>query len=287
MSNQTYATTTSEAVRQADLPPSADTSGHSNHVNVGDGERIVSALAGMVLTGLAITQRKNAQALPLGLAGGYMLYRGASGYCPTYAALRTGTADPLKRSDSQVTVIPHGQGIKVTKAMTVQKSPTEMYAYWRDFTNLPKFMTHLENVVVLDSTHSVWTARAPFGQTVTWHAEIIADEPGKMIAWRSIDPADIPNAGSVRFETLPANRGTAITVSLEYNPPAGMLGAVIAKLFGEEPGAQVQDSLRKFKSLMETGEIATIAGQPNGMTLNSAPENGVVGNIGKGTAVSV
>ena len=244
----------------------------------------------MVLAGFAITQKKNASALPLGLAGGYLLYRGASGYCPTYAVLRTGTNDaPASNGSiaSPVAVIPHGQGIKITKSMAILKSPAELYAFWRDFTNLPRFMSHLENVVVLDNTHSVWTAKAPLGQTVTWHAEIIADEPNHLIAWHSIDPADIPNAGSVRFEALPAGRGTAITVSLEYNPPAGVLGAIVAKLFGEEPGAQVQDSLRKFKSLMETGEIATIAGQPHGVQVNSAPENGVVGNIGKGIKVSI
>lgn len=231
--------------------------------NVSDAERIVSGIAGVALTAYAIAQKESAaKALPLGAVGGFLLYRSATGNCPAYTALHTGTSSETTNPDA---VIPGGQGVNIAKSMTIQKTPEELYEFWHDFENLPRFMKHLEAVEVIDEKHSRWTAKAPLGQTVSWNAEIIADEPGTLIAWKSEEPADIPNAGSVRFKGLPAGRGTVVTVSLEYNPPAGMVGAAVAKLFGEEPGTQVNDSLRRFKALMEAGEIPTIAGQPQGV----------------------
>ncbi|MBC8141018.1 MAG: SRPBCC family protein [Armatimonadetes bacterium] len=259
-----YTPNTNSSAQTADLPPTATITGKGGHPNVSDTERVISGVAGAVIAGYALTQTKNTlgTALPLGLLGGYLLYRGATGNCPTYTALRTGTG---QQTDSKIAVIPEGQGIKIVKAMTIQKPASELYTFWRNFENLPVFMKHLEAVTVTDETHSSWTAKAPFGQTVSWDAEILSDEPNKRIVWRSLEHADIPNTGTVRFEELSAGRGTAVTVSLEYNPPLGMVGAVVAKMFGEEPGTQVHDSLRRFKELMETGELPTIQGQPNGV----------------------
>lgn len=260
----------SDSVRNADIPPTASITGKHGHPNVSDTERVVSGVAGVALAGFALTQTKKTNALPLGLVGGYLLYRGVTGNCPTYSLLRTGSNH---ETDSKIAVIPEGQGIKIVKGMTIQKSASELYSFWRNFENLPRFMKHLESVEVIDDKNSKWTAKAPFGQTVSWNAEILSEEPDQRIVWRSLEPADIPNAGSVRFETLPAGRGTTVTVSLEYNPPAGKLGAIVAKLFGEEPGTQVQDDLRRFKQLMETGEIPTIGGQPHGVLGRSKQEN--------------
>ncbi|MBC7806711.1 MAG: DUF2892 domain-containing protein, partial [Akkermansiaceae bacterium] len=245
-----YIRAESTSVRNADIPPTASITGKNGHANVSDTERLISGVAGAALAGFALTQTKNGTALPLGLFGGYLLYRGVTGNCPAYTALRTGTGH---ETDSKVAVIPEGQGIKIVKAMTIQKSAAELYAFWRNFENLPRFMKHLESVDVVDDKNSKWTAKAPLGQTVSWNAEILSDEPDQRIVWRSLEPADVPNAGSVRFVTLPAGRGTTVTVSLEYNPPGGMLGAFVAKLFGEEPGTQVQDDLRRLKQLMEAG----------------------------------
>ena len=254
----------SSTVSNADIPPTTPISGSHGHANVSDTERVVSGIAGVALAAYALTHTKNTltTSLPLSLLGGYLVYRGATGNCPAYTALRTGTG---QQTDSEIAVIPEGQGIKIVKAVTIQKSANDLYKYWRNFENLPRFMKHLEAVAVKDSMHSSWTAKAPFGQTVSWDAEILSDEPDKRIVWTSTEHADVPNTGSVRFKELPAGRGTAVTVSLEYNPPAGMIGAAVAKLFGEEPGTQVQDSLRRFKELMETGELPTIQGQPNGV----------------------
>lgn len=248
-------------IQQADLPQSAPLSGANGYINLHPIERVASGVTGAALTAFAATQKRDATGALLALLGGYMVYRGVTGYCPGYAALHTGTANS---TDSPTAIIPHGQGIKVEKVFTINRSASELYDYWRNFENLPQFMEHLESVTVQDNTRSHWVAKAPFGKTVSWNAEIINELPGELIAWRSVDPADIPNAGSVRFKTLPAGRGTAVKVNLEYNPPAGLLGAAIAKIWGEEPNQQVMDDLRRFKSLMETGEIPTIKGQPQG-----------------------
>ncbi len=144
---------------------------------------------------------------------------------------------------------------KVRHAVTVNRSASELYAFWRDFENLPVFMRHLESVTTLDGGRSHWATRGPGGVMVEWDAEIVADVPGELIAWQSLPGADVKNAGTVRFIPVPAGRGTEVHVELDYSPPAGSLGTVVAKLFRAEPGQQVRDDLKAFKSVMEAGEI--------------------------------
>lgn len=146
--------------------------------------------------------------------------------------------------------------ISTTRTITVNRSPEDVYRYWRDFENLPRFMRHLESVEITGGSRSHWRAKGPAGTTVEWDAEIVRDEPNRLIAWRSLD-GDVPNSGSVRFEPRPAGRGTVVRVQMEYRPPAGRVGAQVAKLFGREPGQEAQASLRTFKQLVETGEVAT------------------------------
>jgi uncharacterized membrane protein len=145
--------------------------------------------------------------------------------------------------------------VKVKRAATIRKSREELYTFWRNFENLPRFMYHLEEVRVLDSGRSHWRAKAPAGTTVEWDAEVIEDRPSERIAWRSLPNADVPNWGSVEFRRAPGNRGTEVHVEIHYDPPGGKLGALIAKLFGEEPGEQVADDLRRLKQVMDVGEI--------------------------------
>ncbi len=147
------------------------------------------------------------------------------------------------------------RGVQVKEAITVNRPPDEAYRFWRDFSNLPRFMAHLESVQVLDDNRSRWKAKAPAGATVEWEAEITEDRPGELIAWRSLQHADVQNAGTVRFSRAPGNRGTEITVELRYEPPGGTLAAMVAKLFGEEPSQQVKSDLRRFKQVMELGEV--------------------------------
>ena len=146
-------------------------------------------------------------------------------------------------------------GIEVREQITIGKPPEELYRFWRDFQNLPRFMEHLESVRVLDDRRSRWTARAPAGKRVEWEAEITTDVPNERISWRSVGEADVPNFGTVRFLRAPGDRGAEVQVELRYDPPGGKLGAVVAKLFGEEPSLQVKSDLRRLKQVMETGEV--------------------------------
>lgn len=156
------------------------------------------------------------------------------------------------------------EGTGVLRTVTVNVPRTEVYAFWRDFENLPRFMKHLESVTVLDSKRSHWVAKAPAGANVEWNAEITSDVPGSLIAWRSVDESDVDNAGTVRFVDAPGGRGTEVQVTLIYDAPAGAFGKLIAKMFGEEPEQQIREDMRRFKCVVETGELATIVGQPTG-----------------------
>jgi uncharacterized membrane protein len=143
--------------------------------------------------------------------------------------------------------------------MTINRSPQELYDYWHQFEQLPLFMRHLESVHQTGPGRSHWKAKAPAGYSVEWDAQIVADTPGELIAWESLEGADVDNSGIVRFSPAPAGRGTEVRVQLQYRPPAGRLGAAVAKLFGEEPNQQIADDLRRFKQVMETGEISNSA----------------------------
>jgi uncharacterized membrane protein len=187
----------------------------------------------------------------LALAGGALIARGVMG--------RQG--DDIDHSPTAS--VGHNQGVRIEKTMTINKQPDALYRFWRNVENLPRFMEHLESVRVDDQTRSHWVVKAPAGQTVEWDAQIINDIPNELIAWQTTH-ADIANAGSVRFRLAPGGRGTEVTVNLEYDPPAGKVGQLVAKVFGEEPEQQVEDDLRHFKQIMEAGEIPTNNGQPTG-----------------------
>jgi len=246
---QAHTTTTTVARRpQAARLTAKDTSS----VNLSDIERWLSSIGGSALATYGF-RRSSWPGAALVVAGGYLVYRGLSGHCAGYQLLGVNTA-----GNNQPV------GIMVERVVTINKSAAELYEFWRNFENLPQFMTHLESVTTESNTRSHWVAKAPAGTTVAWDAEIVEERPNELIAWHSLPNADVDNAGMVQFKPAPADRGTEVRVKLEYNPPAGALGAAVARLFGEEPNQQVADDLRRFKQLMETGEIATIEGQPSG-----------------------
>lgn len=149
-------------------------------------------------------------------------------------------------------------------AVTINAPRDAVYAAWRDLERLPTFMHHLESVTVTDERRSHWVAKAPAGTTVEWDAEITEDLPGEKLAWRSVGGGSVDNAGSVQLRPAPGGRGTEVHVILEYSPPGGPLAALAAKVFGQEPNQQVSDDLRRFKQLIETGEIARSDGSPLG-----------------------
>lgn len=226
-------------------------------VNVGDLERLVSALAGgaMALSGLA-------RGTPLGwtmaLAGGALVHRGFTGHCYAYDALGV---DQSRRPHGPFASVRAGTGVKVEKSYTIGRPAEELYRYWRNLENLPRFMTHLESVRDLGGGRSHWVAKGPLGMRVEWDAEIHNEEPYRIIAWRSLPGSEVDTAGSVHFEEAPADRGTVVRVVLKYDPPAARAGALVARLFGEAPEQQIQEDLRRFKRIMEAGEAPTTAGQ--------------------------
>ena len=181
---------------------------------------------------------------------------GAAAAVAGVAALDVVVAQRLSRDADRASGRAAGGGaVEMTKAITINRPVDEVYGFWRDFENLPRFMSHLESVEVTGEGRSHWKASAPAGTTVEWDAEITEDRPNELIAWRSIEGADVDNSGSVRFRPAPGGRGTEVRVQLRYAPPGGTLGRTIARLFGEEPGQQVQEDLRHFKQVMETGDI--------------------------------
>jgi uncharacterized membrane protein len=157
-----------------------------------------------------------------------------------------------------------GEAVHVTEVVTINRSAEELYRFWHEFQNLPRFMKQLESVEARGDGRLRWVAKGPAGMSVEWDAEIIQDRPNELIAWRSLPGADVDNAGSVRFERAPGGRGTVVKVEMEYRPPAGAVGATVAKLLGKDPGWQIKHALQRFKQLMETGEIITTEGQPAG-----------------------
>ena len=146
----------------------------------------------------------------------------------------------------------------VGRSVTINRPAAELYAYWRDFANLATFMENVERIDVIDAQRSHWVVKAPAGRSVEWDARVTEDEAGRVIGWTSEDGADIPNSGRVEFRDAGA-RGTVVTAMLLYDPPLGMVGKIVAKLFQREPAIQARRDLRRFKQLMETGEIAVAA----------------------------
>ena len=238
------------------------------NTNVSPTERLVSGVAGGALIAYGVKQG-GAIGVVLSLVGGGLALRGATGHCQVYDAMDVNTADTQElqhRGASSKGTFSNGllaKKIHVKKSVTINKSPAELYKFWRNFENLPKFMTHLESVTVTGEKTSFWKAKAPLGKTVEWNAEITSEQENERIGWKSVEGADIPNSGVVEFKPT-STRGTEVRVVLTYESPAGELGAIIAKLFGEEPSQQVYGDLYRFKSMMESGEIITVEGQTSG-----------------------
>lgn len=234
----------------------------AERVNVGSAERWASCLAGSVLAwyGLRRPWHGPWSKAALGLAGLSLVYRGVSGRCQTYRILGISTA----RSPSPARGVEARHGCKVTKSITIQRSAEELYRWWRQIDQLPRAMAHVVSVKPIDERHSHWTARGPLGATIEWDAQIINEREPELIAWRSLPGSQVDTAGSIHFKTLPAERGTEVTVSLKYDPPGGKLTTAVAEFLGAGLEGRVQQDLRRWKQLIETGEISTIEGQPHG-----------------------
>jgi uncharacterized membrane protein len=217
--------------------------------NVSANERWLSLIAGGTIAGLCLAGK--APRVLSTIAGTYLIYRAMTGNCMLYQACGVSTSDSTKPQ----TAIAGGHGSRVDHSIIVNKSAREVYDFWRDFEHLPRFMTHLIDVDTTTDGKSHWIAKGPLGMKFEWDAEIVTDIPDKVIAWRSLDGADVDTAGSVHFRELPGDHGTEVRVELKYDPPAGKLGTAIANLIGQSPQAQIKADMRRFKQIMEAGEI--------------------------------
>jgi uncharacterized membrane protein len=256
------------------LPFGARQVNGNGRVNVGRIERWLAMVAGGALAAYGF-KRRSTPAGTAALAGAALLYRGATGHCSVYQALginRADAADATMRSRGTGIIADRGsdtrsrlggaRGIHVEESVTVNRPIAEVYRFWRNFENLPQFMQHLESVAQREAGISHWVARGPAGTTVEWDARIINEIDNKVIGWQSLEGSTIATAGSVHFDET--EHGTRVRVHLQYSPPGGKLGAAVARLFGEEPNVQVRDDLRRFKALLEAGEIPTTRGQAAG-----------------------
>ena len=167
------------------------------------------------------------------------------------------TAKDANPAAAGLPIDPDDAGELIGRTVTIDRSRQELYEFWRDFRNLPLFMDNIESVQILDAATSRWKVKAPAGTTVEWDSRIVEDIPGRLIAWSSVPKASVDNSGRIEFKDTSNGRGTQVTVTIVYDPPAGKLGKVIAKLFQREPNIQARRDLRRFKQLMETGEIPT------------------------------
>jgi uncharacterized membrane protein len=251
--------------------------------NVADPERIGSVALGAALLTYGL-RRRDPAGIVTAIIGGAFLHRGATGHCHVYQALgvSTGSADavldrPARRDvTSRAATVNARKSIRVERNVTIQRPRRELYAFWRNFENLPRFMEHLVSVNVLTPSRSHWVAKAPAGMTVEWDAELVNDVPDTLIAWKSLPGADVPNAGSVHFSDT-RDGGTVVRVEMDVEIPAGKVGLVVARMFGEDPDREVREDLRKFKQLMETGQET---GQGEIATSATAASSGYAGDDG-------
>jgi uncharacterized membrane protein len=229
-------------------------------VNIQPTERKLSTFGGaaLLLAGLA---RRRRSGLGLAAMGVSMLMRGITGVSALYKLIGRNTA---VHSEKAAISVPHQQGIRVVESITINRPVEEIYSFWRDFSNLPRVIPHLESVKVLSDTRSHWKVKGPAGMNVAWDAEIVNEEPNTVIGWRSMKNPYVDHAGSVRFNPAPANQSTEVQVEMEYLVVGGPAGAAIARLFGDAPQQQVSSALSKLKQHFEVGEVATSSGQSSG-----------------------
>jgi uncharacterized membrane protein len=237
----------------------------SRRFNVGAFERGLSLAGGLALVTYILRQRPRLRLL-LSFDAAYLIYRGLTGHCVVYQRLGINRVEGIGR-----------RGIQVERSVTVNLPRDELFRIWRNSENLPRFMKHLKSVTgdKADNGRSHWVATGPLGREVEWDSEVIEERENEYLAWSSLPGSTVESRGSVHFADAPGGRGTILHVSMEYQPPAGSAGAAFAKLFGQEPGQQIREDLRRFKQMLETGETPTVEGQPSGRNMNferSIPE---------------
>src|SRR6185436_18894142 len=220
--------------------------------NLSGFERWASIVAGAGLTAYGMSRLKNNGWMYAGL-GGLLLRRGVTAHCDLYEAFGINTAGDA--GDTRA-ALRGSRGVNVLESVTINRSIEELYRFWRNLENLPQFMRHLESVDKITDTISHWRAKGPAGVTVEWDGEIYNEVPNKLIAWRSLEGADVVSAGSVNFDRAAGGQATRVTVHLQYSPPLGKIGAAVARLFGADAETEIHEDLHRFKQMIETGQKA-------------------------------
>lgn len=227
-------------------------------VNVDGTERMASTALGGVLLLLGLRNR-SIGGLVTALAGGTLVYRGLSGRCSVYQALGVNTADTGARSTAGAPAA----ATDVERSITVDRPAGELHRIWREPGTLPQVMRHFAEVTVKDEHHAHWTVRGPGGRSLEWDTQVVEDRPGELLRWESVEGADLRNEGTLRFRPAAGDRGTEVALRVRFAPPGGALGGAAMRLFGFVPSTIAGKALRRFKSLVETGEMPTLERNPS------------------------
>jgi uncharacterized membrane protein len=222
-------------------------------VNVSETERYGSIIAGAALAAAGLS-RRSLPGLLVAAVGGLFIMRGFGGHCRLYDSIGVSTAK------GRTSGVPDRTGHKVEKTILIARPPAEVFRFWRNLENFPEFMENIESVRVLDDRRSHWVVKGPGGQSVEWDAEIVNEHPGEMISWQTLPGADVQSAGTVRFTPADEGRSTTLRVVLEFHPPAGAFGAGVARFFGRDPSAQLDQDLARLKRVIENSHPAGVAG---------------------------
>jgi uncharacterized membrane protein len=254
--------------------------------NVGKIERTASVVVGTALVQVAIRKKGWVRA-GAALLGANFLRRGITGYCYTYQAAGISTVRAESNHKGNAT-LPYESGIRIDEAVTINRPREEVFRFWRDFGNIAHCMKHVESVSTMPGTNRTrWIVKGPGGKRMEWDAEIINEIENELLAWRSLDGSEVANAGSVHFKNAAGERGTEVTIALQYSPPGGTVGAFAAKLFGEDPSQQIREDLRRLKARLETGIVPNTEGQPAGEPSHSKDQKSThMDQVGKASEES-
>ena len=225
--------------------------GPTEDINYSDLERWMTLASATALIAFGVT-RRTVPGLGLALAAAPLAYRGIAGTWPRFNGFP---------SDDTRVALSGDRGVHVRESVRLEKPVAEVYRFWRRLENLPRFMAHLKRVTDLGNGRSRWEAQGPADLTVAWDAEIINDVENSVIGWRSLPGSDVVTAGSVNFSTARGGRSTEVRVRLQYQPPAGRAGALLAGAFGRSPAQMIREDLRRFKQLLEAGEMPRVTAE--------------------------
>lgn len=214
---------------------------------IGQAAMIVS---GAALVALAARER-SWRTLGIAAVGAPLIYRGAMGRWPVPEAVSERASDAVAQ-------------VPIEAAVTIGRPAGELYSFWRQLENLPRFMKNIDSVTQIDERRSHWVGKSPLGLKLEWDAEILDEREGTLLSWCSLPGSDVQNAGTVFFDPSTGGRGTVVRVSLDYQVPGHLLGQAVGKMLRGTTQQQVREDLKRFKELMETGEVATTNGQSHG-----------------------